>query len=144
MEYLKQLSIFIENKEGRIYNTLHILEDLKVNIRGLSMADTAEFGILRLIVADPVKVKEQLEERDYIAKLTEVIPVLIEDQPGGLNKILKILDDNNLNLEYLYAVALKNSDDAIVLLRLEEMDKGYKVLKENNAPIVDPEKIYSI
>ena len=96
-EYVDQLSIFLENKEGRLFNTLDVIEELNINIRALSIADTSEFGILRLIVTDPLRVKEKLEEKNFIVKITKVLAVAINDEPGGLNKVLKVLDDNNIN-----------------------------------------------
>lgn len=144
MEYLKQLSIFLENKEGRMLNTLDIIEKLGINIRALSIADTSEFGILRLIVSNPKLVKQELEKNNFIVKLTDVIPVAMDDQPGGLNKILRILDENSINLEYLYAFVEQQTYDAIVLLRLEDMDKGYEILKENGAKIINADEIYSM
>jgi hypothetical protein len=144
MEYLKQLSIFLENKEGRMLNTLDIIEELDINIRALSIADTSEFGILRLIVTDPLKVNEELEKRDFIVKLTDVIPVAISDEPGGLNKILRLLSDNNINLEYLYAFVEQQTYEAIVILRLDDMDEGLNILKKGNAKIICPDDIYSI
>ena len=105
--YVKQLSIFLENKEGRMLNTLDIIEELGINIRALSIADTSEFGILRLIVTDPFTVKEKLEENDFIVKLTDVIAVAIDDNPGGLNTVLRLLREKRFfkissHLLYLY------------------------------------------
>ncbi len=144
MEYLKQLSIFLENKEGRLLNTLDIIEKLDINIRALSIADTSEFGILRLIVTEPLKVKEKLEENNFIVKLTDVLAVAISDEPGGLNKVLRLLDENDINLEYLYAFVEQQKYNAIVILRLEDMNEGYKVLNEGNATIIKPDEIYSM
>lgn len=143
-EYVNQLSIFLENKEGRLLHTLDIIEKLNINIRALSIADTSEFGILRLIVTDPLKVKEILEEKNFIVKITKVIAVSITDEPGGLNKVLRILDNNKINLEYLYAFVEQKKYDAIVLLKLDDMDEGLKILKEGNANIISSEEIYSI
>ncbi|RAP46796.1 MAG: acetolactate synthase [Methanosphaera sp. rholeuAM74] len=142
--FVDQLSIFLENKEGRMLNTLDIIEKLSINIRALSIADTSEFGILRLIVDNPVKVKEELEKHDFIVKITKVLAVSISDEPGGLNKILRILDKHDINLEYLYAFVEQTTYDAIVLLKLENMDDGLKVLKEEDADIIPPEEIYTI
>ncbi|MEE1117357.1 acetolactate synthase [Methanosphaera sp.] len=143
-EYVDQLSIFLENKEGRLLHTLDIIEKLNINIRALSIADTSEFGILRLIVTNPTIVKEKLEENDFIVKITKVLAVSINDEPGGLNKILRVLDDNNINLEYLYAFVEQKTYNAIVILKLENMDEGLKVLKEGNADIISSEEIYSM
>ena len=143
-EYVDQLSIFLENKEGRLLHTLDIIEKLNINIRALSIADTSEFGILRLIVTNPTIVKEKLEENDFIVKITKVLAVSINDEPGGLNKILRVLDDNNINLEYLYAFVEQKTYNAIVILKLENMDEVLKVLKEGNADIISSEEIYSM
>ena len=143
-EYVDQLSIFLENKEGRLLHTLDIIEKLNINIRALSIADTSEFGILRLIVTNPTIVKEKLEENDFIVKITKVLAVSINDEPGWLNKILRVLDDNNINLEYLYAFVEQKTYNAIVILKLENMDEGLKVLKEGNADIISSEEIYSM
>ncbi len=144
-EYVDQLSIFLENKEGRLLHILDIIEKLNINIRALSLADTSEFGILRLIVTDPAKVKEELEENDFIVKITKVIAVSISDEPGGLNQVLRILDKNEINLEYLYAFVEQKTYNAIVILKLENnMDEGYKILEEGNVNIISPEEIYSI
>ena len=140
--YVDQLSIFLENKEGRMLNTLDIIENLGVNIRALSIADTSEFGILRLIVTKPHEVKEELEKRNYIVKITKVLAVSISDEPGGLNTILRILDKNSINLEYLYAFVEQKTYHAIVILKLEDMTEGLKILKEGNANIISPEEIY--
>ena len=142
--FVDQLSIFLENKEGRLHNILDIIEELNVNIRALSLADTSEFGILRLIVDNPSLVKEKLEERDYIVKITKVLAVAISDQPGGLNLILRLLKNNNINLEYLYAFVEQKTYNAIVILRLENMEDGLKILEEGNADIISSADIYSM
>lgn len=142
--FVDQLSIFLENKEGRLHNILDIIEELNVNIRALSLADTSEFGILRLIVDNPKLVKEKLEERDYIVKITKVLAVAISDQPGGLNLILRLLKNNNINLEYLYAFVEQKTYNAIVILRLENMEDGLKILEEGNADIISSADIYSM
>lgn len=144
-KYVDQLSIFLENKEGRLLKTLDIIEKLNINIRALSVADTSDFGILRLIVSDPLKVKEQLEERDFTVKITKVIAVAIADEPGGLNKVLRILDEKNINIEYLYAFVKPKSTNAILMLKLEDDEEDYyKILEEGNVEILSPEEIYSI
>lgn len=142
--FVDQLSIFLENKEGRLHNILDIIEELNVNIRALSLADTSEFGILRLIVDNPKLVKEKLEERDYIVKITKVLAVAISDQPGGLNLILRLLKNNGINLEYLYAFVEQKTYNAIVILRLENMEDGLKILEEGNADIISSADIYSM
>ncbi len=144
MEYLKQLSVFLENKEGRMLSTLEVIEEIGVNIRALSLADTSEFGLLRLIVTEPMKVKEELEKRNFIVKITDVLAVAMDDEPGGLNKILRIIDEGKINLEYLYAFVEQQKYDAIVILRLEDMEKGAEIFEKSDAKIIAPEEIYSI
>ncbi|MDO5851128.1 MAG: acetolactate synthase [Methanobacteriaceae archaeon] len=141
---VKQLSIFLENKKGRMLHALSILEKLGINIRALSIADTSEFGILRLIVSDPDKIKLELEKEQFIVKITEVIAVSIDDTPGGLNKVLRLLDENEINLEYLYAFVEQIKNRAIVILKLEDMEEGIKILKENNTSILSTDELYNI
>ena len=142
--FIDQLSIFLENKEGRLHNILDIIAELDVNIRALSIADTSEFGILRLIVDNPKLVKDKLEEKNYIVKITKVLAVAISDKPGGLNAILKILKTHDINLEYLYAFVEQKTYDAIVILKLENMEEGLKVLENEDADIISSADIYSM
>ncbi len=142
--YVDQLSIFLENKEGRMLNALDTIEKLGINIRALSIADTSEFGILRLIVTDPAKVKKELEANNFIVKITKVIAIAISDKPGGLNRVLRLLDDTNNNLEYLYAFVEQKTYNAIVILRPEDMEKGLEVFKKGDVDIITAEEIYSI
>jgi hypothetical protein len=125
-------------------NALDVLEKNKINIRALSIADTSDFGILRLIVPDPENTKNILEENNFIVKMGEVIAVRMPDNPGGLGKILGLLDDGNINLEYLYAFVEEKDEMAIVLLHPENIDKGLKALKEGNAEIISQEEFYSM
>ncbi len=142
--YVDQLSIFLENKEGRMLHALDTIEDLGINIRALSIADTSEFGILRLIVTDPDKVKEELEKKDFIVKITKVLAIAISDKPGGLNRVLRLLDDTNNNLEYLYAFVEQKTYNAIVILKLEDMDKALEVFEKAEVDLITPDGIYSI
>ena len=141
---LKQLSIFLTNNKGKLYRVLNLLAENDINIRALSLADTSEFGILRLIVTDPYKVKETLEEKGFIVKITKVFAVSITDEPGGLNTILRLLDENNINLEYLYAFVEQKTYAAIVILKLEDMPKAYDILVEGNANIINSDELYSL
>jgi len=141
---IKQLSIFLENRKGRMRKALDVLEKGGVNIRALSIADTSYFGILRLIVPDPLETKKLLEDNDFIVKVGEVIAVRMEDEPGSLGKILGILDDNDINLEYLYAFVEEKEDRAIVLLHPENIDEGIKALQDNGVDIISPEEVYEM
>lgn len=141
---IKQLSIFLENRKGRMKNALDVLEKGEVNIRALSIADTSDFGILRLIVPEPIGTKKLLEDNNFIVKTGEVIAVRMPDHPGGLGEILGILDENNINLEYLYAFVEEKDEMAIVLLHPENIDAGIEVLNKGGAQIVSADEIYGM
>lgn len=140
----KQISVFIENKEGRLKKAIDILSKENINIRALSIADTTKFGILRLIVSDTEKAKEILEKNNFIVKENEVIVVEVPDEPNGLNTVLGYLDDENINVEYIYAFVSKKTDEAIVVMRLENIEEGIKVLKNKNANLLTDEDIKAI
>ncbi|MGZ7160706.1 MAG: acetolactate synthase [Methanobacterium sp.] len=141
---IKQLSIFLENKKGRMKNALDALEKGDVNIRALSIADTSDFGILRLIVPDPEGTKKLLEDNNFVVKIGEVIAVRMEDEPGNLGKILGILDENDINLEYLYAFVEEKENRAIVLLHPENIDNGIKVLQDGRAELISDNEFYEL
>lgn len=139
-----QISVFIENKEGRIKKAIDTLANAGVNIRALSVGDTTKYGILRLIVSDNEKAIESLEKDGFIVKKSEVVVVSVPDKPNGLNTTLAILDDADINLEYIYAFVSSQPDEAIVAIKVENIEKAIKALKENNAQILtekDLEKI---
>lgn len=138
---LKQISIFLENKEGRLKKAINILSQANINIRALSIADTSEFGILRLIVPEPEKAQEKLEENNFVVKVNEVIAVEVPDQPGGLDSILNILYDSKINVEYLYAFVEKNGDKAIVVIKTENIDEGIDALESSNIKIMSAEDV---
>lgn len=144
MEKIKQLSIFLTNQKGKLYNVLNILAENNINIRALSLTDTSEFGILRLIVDDPDKGQELLEKNNYTIKISSAIGVELNDVPGGLSSVLKVLNDNNINLDYLYAFTHENSDKAILFLSTHDLDLLINVLKEKSIKIVPSEEIYNL
>lgn len=138
---IKQLSVFIENKEGRLKKAIDILSMANINIRALSIADTSKFGILRLIVRDLSKAKEILEENNFLVKETDVLAVEIPDEPTGLNRILNMLDKSKINLEYLYAFVGKKNNQAIVIIRVENIEEGLKALNDGNANVLSQKDI---
>lgn len=141
---VKQISIFVENKEGRIKKAIDTLAKANINIRALSIADTTKYGILRLIVSDNETAIEALEKDGFIVKENEVIVLAIPDEPNGLNSTLAVFDEKNINLEYLYAFVGSNSDEAIVAMRLENMEKAIDALKDSNVKILDEADIKDI
>ena len=141
---VKQISIFVENKEGRIKKAIDTLAKENINIRALSIADTTKYGILRLIVSDNEKAIKALERDGFIVKENEVIVLAIPDKPNGLNSTLAIFDEKNINLEYLYAFVGINRDEAIVAMRLENMEKAIEALESSDVKILDEEDIKKI
>jgi hypothetical protein len=138
---LKQISVFLENKEGRLKKAISILSQASINIRALSIADTSEFGILRLIVPEPELAQEKLEENNFVVKVNEVIAVEVPDQPGGLDSILSILYNAKINVEYLYAFVEKNEDKAIVVIRTENIDEGIKALEDSDIKVMSSKDV---
>ena len=138
---MKQISIFIENKEGRIKKAINTLAEENINIRALSIADTTKYGILRLIVSDNEKAIDALEKDGFIVKENEVIILAVPDKPNGLKSTLAVFDENGINLEYLYAFVSTKSDEAIVVMRLENMEKAFEALENSDVKILDAEDI---
>ncbi len=126
---LKQLTIFVENKKGALVNVTKTLADNNVNLRALSIADTQDFGILRLIVNDNDIATKALQDAGYMVNTTEVVGVKIGDQPGKLSKALEVLDEANINMEYLYAFMARTEKHAYVVLRVADNDAAEKALE---------------
>ena len=141
---IKQLSIFLQNRMGSLSKPLEVLSENGINIRAMCMADTSEFGILRLVVNDPLKGKEVLEENNFLVKITEIIGVEMNDTPGGLTDVLKVIKDNEIDLEYLYAFTHDKVDKAILLLHAEDIDKLIKVIEDNDIVIVPSAEVYDL
>ena len=141
---IKQLSIFLQNRMGSLSKPLEVLSENGINIRAMCMADTSEFGILRLVVNDPLKGKEVLEENNFLVKITEIFGVEMNDTPGGLTDVLKVIKDNEIDLEYLYAFTHDKVDKAILLLHAEDIDKLIKVIEDNDIVIVPSAEVYDL
>ena len=141
---VKQISIFVENKEGRIKKAINTLGQENINIRALSIADTTKYGILRLIVSDNKKAIDALERDGFIVKENEVIILAVPDEPNGLNSTLAVFDKKGINLEYLYAFVSSKTDEAIVVMRLENMEKAIDALKDSNVKILETKDIENL
>jgi hypothetical protein len=141
---VEQISIFLENKSGRIAEVTRILAEAGVNIRALSIADTSDFGILRLIVDDNQKAEEVLKKQNVTVGKTFVVAVEVEDKPGGLHRIMGILFKADLNVEYMYSFVKPNTTDAVMIFRFEQLDKAVKVLKENSVNVIDGDQVYKL
>ncbi|MEA2081291.1 MAG: ACT domain-containing protein [Elusimicrobiota bacterium] len=138
---IKQISVFLENKKGCLSEVTGVLSDGGINIRALSLADTADFGVLRLVVDEPARCVEILSKASIIAKETDVIAVEVEDRPGGLDKILKVFDANGINVEYMYATVEKTGNKAVVVFKIDEYDKALDALGRVNIQLVSTEKL---
>lgn len=139
-----QLSIFLENRAGRLAEVTRILSEAGVNIRALSLADTSDFGILRLIVSDFDTAKTKLKEAGFTVGRTSVVAVEITDQPGGLHNILSMLQDAGINVEYMYAVVQQTSNNAILIFRFDRTDQGIDLLQKKNITIIPGDKLYAM
>ena len=138
---IKQLSIFVENKPGRLCAVTGILKENNIDIKALSIADTRDFGILRLMVNDPEKACEALKKEDCTVTITDVIVIGVEDKPGKLADILCLLHHNSISVEYMYAFISKTDNMAFVILRVEDNDKTIKILEENNIDVISNDAI---
>jgi hypothetical protein len=138
---LKQISIFLENRKGRLWKALNILSNADINIRALSIADTSEFGILRMIVPEPDQAREILEEANFVVKVNEVIAVGVSDEPGGLETVLQLLNKSDINVEYLYAFVEKKGEKAMVVIRTEDIDAGVTALEKGGITLMSSEEV---
>ena len=139
---VEQLSIFLENKAGRLAEVTRALSSANINIRALSLADTSEFGILRLIVDDHEKAKVILKEQGFTVGRTSVVAVEVADRPGGLDDILQMLSGSGINVEYMYAFVQPSSKNATLILRFDKTDQAIEVLTARKAPIIPGETLY--
>jgi len=142
--HVEQISIFIENKFGRLAEVTRVLGDAGVNIRTLSLADTSDFGILRLIVNDTEKAKTVLKERGFTVNKTEVVAVEIPDRPGGLADILQTLDADGINVEYMYAFVERCGENAVMIFRFDETQKAIACLSDKGFNVLPGERLYSM
>jgi hypothetical protein len=137
-----QLSVFLENKSGRLTEVLEVLGEKNVRITALSVADTAEFGILRLIVSDPEKAKELLRQHSFTVNLTEVISVIAPNEAKYYAKVLKILSDLDISVEYTYAFPL--GEKSIIILRCDNTEEAIKALKMHEMELLRASDLYKI
>lgn len=140
----KQLSIFLENRSGRLREVTDVLGSEGINIRALSLADTSDFGILRLIVNEPEEAYRILKHAQFTIRETDVLAVEVEDQPGGLARVLRIFESGGINVEYMYAFVRKATDNAIMIFRVEDMDRSARLLQDNGVRLLDGEAVYSL
>jgi len=141
---VEQISIFLENKSGRLAEVTNVLAAAGVNIRALSLADTADFGILRLIVDKIDQAKQALKDKGFTIGKTEVLAIEIPDRPGGLGQILRVLGAAGINVEYMYAFVQRSRDNAIVIFRFDELDKAIEALTAAGVRVLRGEELYAL
>ncbi len=139
---IKQLSVFLENKSGRLTEVTEALASAKINISAFSIADTAEFGILRMIVNKPEEAESTLKAKGISVHITDVIAVVVPHEPGGLHRALNILSSEAISIEYMYAFAI--GDRATVIIRTEAIQQTIDVLKKHKMELVKASEIYEV
>lgn len=141
---IKQISIFVENKPGRLSNITNILKNNNIDIRALSIADTKDFGILRIIVNDPEKACNVLKDEECTVTITDVLAVGVSDAPGGLSVVMDTLYNNSISVEYMYAFVSKSEDIAYVILRVADNQKAAAVLTSAGIKLLTSKEIYDM
>jgi hypothetical protein len=140
---VEQVSVFLENKQGSLEEVTRILEEANVNIRTLSLADTTDFGILRLIVNDVDTTSRVLRDKGFRVSRTTVVAVEVPDRPGGLHSILEVLARDNITVEYLYAYVEKSGENAVIIFRFDDSAAATEVLRKNSFSVLSGDKLYS-
>lgn len=141
--FVKQLSVFIENREGRLDQVTEVLASNKINIQSFSLADTSEYGLLRMIVSEPEKAKEILKENGFSAMLSDVLAVKLDNETGMLQNLLKAFSGLDINIEYMYVLAT-GKDDSSIVIKVNNPELAYKALKDSNIEMYEPEAAYKV
>jgi len=140
---VEQISIFLENKPGGLEKVTKILKDANINIRTLAVADTSDFGIVRLIVNNVETATRVLKENGFTVSRTTVVAVEVPDRPGGLHSILEVIAKANINIAYMYAFVEKSGENAVMLFRFDEQDRAIDALVKNGIKVLPGEKLYA-
>ncbi|GLI20251.1 amino acid-binding protein [Tepidanaerobacter syntrophicus] len=142
--FVKQISVFLENKPGKLSQVTDILEKNNIDIKAISIADTTEFGILRMIVDKPKEAVEAIKAEKFPVSTTDVLAVEVRDKPGGLNRALQILNDAGVSVEYLYSFIKRNGERALILFRVEEPERAVEVLQSAGIKLYSTEEINNL
>lgn len=140
----EQISIFLENKSGRLAEVTGILARAGVNIRALSLADTSDFGVLRIIVDNNETAKEALKESGFTVGKTNVVAVEVPDQPGGLHNILTLLGEGGINVEYMYAFVQQSGSNAVMIFRFDNTDEALKLLQAKGVTVIEGARLCTL
>jgi len=138
---LTQISVFLENRKGRLYEVCSLLGKTGINIRALTIAETESFGVLRIVVDKSDLAIKTLKANNFVANLTDVVAIEVGDKPGGLAEILKVFADSDINVEYMYGFVEKFSDNALLVFRFEDTDKAAKILADKGVKVVTRREI---
>lgn len=141
---VKQINVFLENEPGRLAEVTAALSEAKIDIRAVYITDSTTYGMLRMIVDQPDEAKIVLMSKGFTVSISHVIAVSLKDVPGTLDKVLKLLSDNNIQLEYLYAFVGRLSTEAVVVLRVDDRVKTMEIFEQNNIPVIDDKEVYGI
>ncbi len=141
---VKQISVFLENKSGRLAQVTGILSLNKIDIRALYIADTSEYGILRMIVDKPEPAQKLLEEAGFTVSTTDVLAMAVADSPGTLDKALEVLNKAGISVDYLYAFVGRSKEDAIVVVRVEALDRAVKILQDAGVRVIGTKEVYGL
>ncbi|MFA6596035.1 MAG: ACT domain-containing protein [Bacilli bacterium] len=141
---VKQIALFLENKKGRLAHVCRVLGAEGINIRALSLADTTDFGVLRLIVNNPEKADRVLKEHKFTVSMTDVLAMEVSDAPGGLAGALEKLDEAGVDVEYMYAFLGTTGENALVIIRVEQPEEAMKVIRQAGINILEGEQVYSL
>ena len=139
---VEQISVFLENKPGTLEHATRVLKEAHINIRTLSVAETVDFGILRLIVNDVEKANKVLKDSGFRVSKTPVVAVEVPDKPGGLHSIMEVVSKEGINVEYLYAFVEKSGENAVIIFRFDNPEKAIDVLMNKNFTVIPGDKIY--
>ncbi len=139
--YVKQISVFIENTPGRLADFTRLLGEHQIDLVSLSIADTTHFGILRGIVADYERAEKLIREAGYTVRLTDVLAASVPDEPGGLAQVLGMLSESGISIEYLYSFVRNAGKNALIIFRVEEIEKAAQVLRDHNVRLLSQEEV---
>lgn len=141
---IKQISVFVENRQGRLHMLTEVLANEGIDLKAMTIADTTDFGIMRCIVADPEKTLKVIQANNFTATITEVVAVEVPDVPGGLSKVLKILDEANISVEYLYSFVRKHKDNALIIFRVENPANAVEILAFKGVAVLPGDVLYNL
>ena len=138
---IRQISVFVENQPGSMMNVTNVLTEAHVNIRAISTFDTPEFGIMRLVVDDPVRAKESLTSKGFVNRVSDVIGAELKDEKGNLNQMLKILADGQINVKYIYSFEIREGKAPVMVFHTDDFEKAESVLKQADVKLVEEEDL---